>query len=374
MNRVLIAMCLLLVGANTVNAQTIAEQMKTAYQNFKSLQIYLRDEESFSNPQNDKKIAAHLDQLKKSFHKADSVSSKYRSEAGFMQTLNVVNATLEDASSRFSAGKKDYALWRLRTLSNHCISCHTAHNARLPFDDKEDMPPGLNQAEQAEFLLSTRQFQKAKNLILKALTEKIPDYFKIQLLRNWLVVELRSAGDLKEAGETLTKLLPELNLPLSEQEEVTAWVSSLNRLAADKMPPTDFISAEALMREALTDDPLNRRADPVLLLRATGLLHTILASKDLKGKDRARALYLLGRGYSELTPFFIDELPEMYLELCINEFGGTSEAKRAFKLYEDLIITRFTGSSGQNIPTEVELQLLDLRKKANGLPNFEGRI
>jgi hypothetical protein len=64
----------------------------------------------------------------------------------------------------------------------------------------------------------------------------------------------------------------------------------------------------------------------------------------------------------------------MYLEQCIQEFPGSTDAKNAFRVYRQHIIADFTGSGGTDIPDEVSIHLDELRKKAYGEPTFNGKV
>jgi hypothetical protein len=89
---------------------------------------------------------------------------------------------------------------------------------------------------------------------------------------------------------------------------------------------------------------------------------------------RSKALYLMGLAYSKLPLFFINELPEIYLERCIREAPGTSEAKKAFELYKDLVLVGYSGSGGTNVPSDVRLELQELHELSQGVKRFDPRV
>lgn len=374
MKFVAIFSCVVCMWIGSADAETVTKPMKAAYESFKGLQVFLRDPSAFSDPQNDGIIRSQLQRLESSFHKIDTIDSKFKTEPGFVQTVDLVNAMLNDATMRFKSGKKEYSLWRMRTLSSHCITCHATYNSQLQFHDSADAPAAMSDLQRVDFYLSTRQFGKAKELLAAAIKNEQSSYRKMQLVRRWLVVETRSSGDLKGARSTLLVLLPHMKLPPSDLQEVEAWIASLAKWEAETRLPQDFAQSESMMRRAFSQDPLDRSVDPVAVLRASASLHALLARKSLTGDQRARALYLLGLGYNSLPLFFIDELPEVYLELCIEEFGGTTEARLAFDLYQDIVTARFSGSGGTNVPSDVVVRLMELYKKAHGIPEFEGKV
>ncbi|MCB0311595.1 MAG: hypothetical protein KDD42_10185, partial [Bdellovibrionales bacterium] len=123
--------------------------------------------------------------------------------------------------------------------------------------------------------------------------------------------------------------------------------------------------AENLLRQSLgMHDPLFSKLGTVELLRASSLLHKGLEGEELSKSDRAKSLYLLGLSYAKLPSYFINELPEFFLEQCIRENPGTTEAKKAYKLYKDVVTLGFTGSSGTHLPPDIQLKLRDLHDMA----------
>jgi hypothetical protein len=111
------------------------------------------------------------------------------------------------------------------------------------------------------------------------------------------------------------------------------------------------------------------------LLRATGILHRLLEEPSALSKgERGHALYLLGLSYSELPFFFINELPELFLEQSVREVPGTQTAQKAFRRYREVVTLAFTGSGGTRIPDEVLLKLKELHEVAYGTVQLESKV
>ncbi|MBN8551241.1 MAG: hypothetical protein J0M12_18155 [Deltaproteobacteria bacterium] len=355
-------------------AEGLRPSMDKAYENFKELQVYMRNASSFSNPQNSAAISANLEALLRNFHGLAEVRSPYKNEPGFLTSLKLVTEMLKDATNRFNENKKDYAFWRLRTLSNYCVNCHVTYNATAAFADSGTVPQGLSEIQKVDFYLATRQLEEARRTLAKALTTSQSDYLKMALLRRWLVVEVRSVGKPADTYVNLSALSSKLQLPRAEAGEVGQWTASLKKWAEEKPSAKDLSTAERILKASLSGDYFSQQVDSVGLLRSTALLHAVLAQPGLKSADRARTLYLLGLGYSQLSLFLIDELPEMYLEACIVEFPGTPQAREAFDLYEQVMTARFSGSGGVYLPSDAEAHLSELHDKAYGIPSFNGKI
>lgn len=190
----------------------------------------------------------------------------------------------------------------------------------------------------------------------------------MEILRRWLVVQTRVSLNPKDAFSTLDRLLPDLKLSSYEEAEVKSWISSLKEWNKNDSKVETVSDIEALLHKSLSEDFLDNGKDEVMLLRITGLLHSLLNEKSVTEKERARALYLLGVAYQQVPRFFVYGFPEIYLELCIIEFPGTKEAKMAFKLYKEIVTSGFTGSGGTHLPSEVKLKLINLHNKAYKIP------
>lgn len=344
----------------------VRKKMDNAYKAYRDLQQYLVDESLFENSRNTASVGTLLKSLHDNFHSVEALDTKYRDEPGFKANVEFLSEILRDSLKRFNEGKKSYAYWRLRHISKSCTSCHTTYNVNLKFEDAD--LKNFTQAQKADFYLATRQVEKADAALTAALKEPSSAQLQMEIARKYLLLYTRVKNDPSEASRKLESLLPTLTLGGDEKEEVEGWIRSLKQWATELDGSTPSLSsAESLIRKAMNiENPLSDEKDAVTLLRATMGLHTALQKEDLSSSERSEALYLLGYAYSRLPMFFIDEFPEIYLEQCIEEFPGTSDAKRAFRLYKEIVLTDYTGSGGTHLPSEVTMKLLELRDKAYG--------
>lgn len=353
----------------------VRDSMGVVYDSFKGLQKYLYNRDRFLDPANEEEIGKLINGLRSGIHRVELTENKYRDDPGFESTLKVLNEMLNDARNRFFEGKKGYALWRLKTSANYCVSCHTRHEINVEFYDP-DTPAALNSYERGEFFLASRQFEKAKQAFLHAVLEPELNHLKMDALRKWLVVHVRVHPDPQAAIAQLNKLRPRAQFTRYEEEEIIGWLESLRRWQNEgqlRVPP--LAKAENLIRQGLgMNDPLVRKKGTVELLRATSMLHELLEARGEKNKRRGHALYLLGLAYSELPFFFVNELPELFLEQCIREYPGTDDAKRAFNLYREVVTLGFTGSGGTRIPDDVLLNIRELNDLAYGVPQLKEKV
>jgi tetratricopeptide (TPR) repeat protein len=358
----------LLLNAFSANAQELKDKMRDVYSSYKALQKYLYAPEKFEDPKNNEVIKNELFKLTNSFHKVDEIKTTYKNIPGYEATLKLVHEMLDDSYNSFTKGNKAYAQWELRGLGTHCATCHFTYNKDLRFDDSVVDIKGLSNYERGNFYYSTRQFDKASKAFLESLHDTKNNYAEISALRRWLVVQTRANVSDKNSYDELEKAFPSLNLPIYEKEEVRKWLDSLESWKNSPRELKTLEDAERIIRNAISVDPLIESADSVSLLKATALIHSLLPSID--DSEKAQALLDLGISYDKLPLFFIDELPEMYLQLAIEASPGSKEAKSAFHVYSNIIDRNYSGSGGTNIPSDVRVKLIELYNKAFAIPNL----
>jgi hypothetical protein len=338
---------------------------------FKAIQPYIASENLFLDPENNDEIFDIIQGLRKNFHKIETLPTKYHSLPGFDENTKSVSDLLDDASRRFSEGKKSYAWWRIRKLPSDCFTCHATYKVDNHYSNPGMIDESLDALNKARFLLATRQFQAAEGEFLKVL--KNPDYrlYYDEALRSILLITTRINRDPSDGAKLLASLADTTGLPEDDSRSAKRWADELKTWAKDKPAPKHnrITEAERLIKRALSTSPDATQND-VALLRGTALLHDELENGKPSKNDRERALYLLGFAYTKLPLFFSESWAEMYLERCINEFPGTETAQKAYKVYREQIVDDYTGTAGTEIPAEIKLHLEELRKKAHGEKHF----
>lgn len=345
--------------------------MDQVYLAFKSLQKYMADKALFVKKDNHAEILQLLGRLVDRFHRVRELDSPYAKEIGFASTLHIIREMLIDVQQRFLVGKKDYAFWRLRNVYTYCVSCHTRYAVTVDFSDPDLRLENLSAFERGEFFLATRQFEKAQDAYLLAVEHAGSPLRRIAALRHWLVIFTRVQPNPRHAMDELNRLRARVHFTPNEQQEIAGWMASLERWKDETPVPIDPLRrAETLLSQGTTiGDEIFGKRSAVELLRATALLHELLdAAKpgELTAERRARILYNLGSAYSELSFFFADQLPEMFLEQCIRDYPGSDQAKRAFRLYREIVTLDYTGSAGTVLPREVKQKMDVLHTLAQG--------
>ncbi|MBX7137985.1 MAG: hypothetical protein K1X83_08380 [Oligoflexia bacterium] len=367
---------LVLVGATPSFAQEVKKEMRGVYQNFRDLQPYLYDAKAFEDPKNTDRVLKLIKTLSSNFHSVEKFPESARQEPGFAFNLGLINEMLDDAALRLKEGKRSYALWRLRTVSNSCIGCHVTFKASTAFAGGAIDKMKLDTFQKGEFYLATRQYNEAEQALIAVLKDAKLSRNYIRALRRLLVIFVRIKGEPQSALDKINELSAPLKLTTDERDEVKSWTVALQNWA--KEPPEtehNLPFAERLIRDAVNlPDPLFDRVDAVELLRATAMLHGFLSKKGQPAEERSQTLYLLGFAYSRLPTFFNDALAELYLEQCISEFPGSYEAKRAYRLYVEVVTQQYTGSGGMNVPPDVDTRMLELHDKAFGVQPLDPKV
>jgi hypothetical protein len=362
-------------GPKGLAAQEVKQSMNSLLVPLRELQPYIANQESFSKPSNTQRINKLLQDLRANFHKLESIPSKYHKLPGFDQNVKQLSDLLDDSTRRFSEGKTSYAWWRLQNLPLNCFSCHATYRVSSSYSNEAMVAPSLDPLERSRFLLATRQFSAAQESLLEVLKNQNFKAYYDQALRSLLVVVTR-INKSPNAGIALFKdVLANTKLPEEDAHEVHGWIKGLESWR-DSSPQKE-IDQLTLGEQLITQGAargLDYHQDDVSLLRGTALIHEALEREDVNSEQRRRGLYLLGFAYSTLPLYFAEDWAAMYLEQCINEYPGSQDSRRAYRVYREMVLDEFTGSAGTTLPDEVKLHLDALRAKAFGEPSFAGRV
>ena len=338
---------------------------------FKAIQPYIASEDRFLDPKQSDTVYNIIQDLRKNFHKLETLPTKYHSLPGFDENVRSVADLLDDSSRRFAEGKTSYAWWRLRKLPTDCFTCHATYKVASRYSNDAVIDQSLDVLSRARFLLATRQFAEARQAFLSVLKE--PDYqlHYNEALRSLVLITTRIDQNPAEGAKILRSVASSASLPDEDSREALQWATELDSWSKEK-PARDanpVRTAEQLISRG-SKESLDIPQNDVALLRGTAILHQQLEDGKISKELRPRALYLLGFAYTKLPLFFSESWAEMYLERCIAEFPGTAMAQKAYRVYREQIIDDYTGTAGTDIPAEIQLHLQELHQKAYGVGNF----
>ena len=289
-----------------------------------------------------------------------------------------MNSALDDALISFTKDDKDWAAWRLRTISGTCVSCHSSFGVDVRYKNDKAIDKNLSDYGKAELYLISRQITKAKESFYKATLSAAKEDMHQKILeaaRRLLVIYTRFEINPKEALERIKNIQKSSKLSEYEQEIFKEWTNAFMEWSKEKNPKeVTYSKAKKLASVAFGSEPMLSQAGSVQLLRASGIYHQLFMQQKLKNNEKAEALYYLGLIYARLPLYVINEMPQFYLELCIREFPGTAYAKKAFALYRELTAYGYTGSSGMHLPEDVKAELKELKNVTYGIKRFDPQI
>ena len=222
MNRALICITALLLslmftGCSSPAPGDVRGDMRDAYGAARKLFYYVwAAPDGFSHDNHHEEIKQLLERLASDFHKVETSAGPLTNDPGFRVALYTNQRLLADAKERFVSEKKDYSLWRLRTLTNNCIGCHSRY--AVPADFVGNAPPVAGESfeskfARAQFLLATRQFEAAGTEFFSlAESDKVSDADAFRALQLWLVSEVRvktrGAAASREASRSMRSTPP----------------------------------------------------------------------------------------------------------------------------------------------------------------------
>ena len=349
----------------------IRPDMRGAYNSVYDLYSYVWAPGKFEDPANRQKIQSLLNDLNQRFHSIENIAPNRRQEPGFAISLQTQRRIIDDARTRFQAGATDYARWRLKGIVSNCVSCHTRFQIPVDFIGARPSMPGEGLEEQlayGDFLLATRQFTEASNYYLN-LAEQFAQheetrYAVLRALKYWLLVEVRVKGRPAVAREQLATLTASQPLNPGDRATIETWMEELQSLAA-AVPSKPLEHAQTLLGDVLTYRTESENVSELpKTLTATAELHKLLDNPQTSSTERREALLLLATAYVRLPIRSLEVFRELYLESCIREFPGTSEARQAFFLYKQVVEETHTGTSGLHLEDDEKAHLDELRKLA----------
>ena len=353
------------IRAQTPAKDSIRIEMAEVYAAFKQLQPYLLDGNEYANPNNRERILELISRLNDNFHTIETFDSEYLKQPGFPSRIESLLNILHDAKRYYHEGAPRYSLMSLRTLSNHCLRCHSTYSVRVDLHERPENLSRLPLFVQGEFYLLSRDFERARARYYKAALRAPNDLARMDSLLKWLMVSVQYAPN-------PNKVLHDLELfqnrsPLNEYDQflVDEWIASLTRWRNEKRgTSTQLDEAEELLERSIPGkDLFDQSIDLVTLLRTAALLEPLL-QKPQSTPERKRALYLAGMTYSKLPPLLTHELPEVYFEQCIREFPGTHEAQLSYRLYHNLVTDPYLFASQNDVPPIVRELLGELHQLA----------
>lgn len=332
------------------------------------------DTKAFNNPTNEAAIKDATSRLKKLSHQVRSLD-KPAADPAYESIARMLDEDLARAVSSLATGNRDYARLTIRESIGYCIQCHTqtAGGPNFPKLELGFDPSSLSALGRGDFYAATRQFDRALESYQTGVSDS--EYAKRDIFgweraaRSALAIAVRYKQSPDESLKIAKAVQKNKSAPDSLKTAAKSWTRSIadwSKQNKAKNRETGLILAEKLINQAEARQDLSEPQD-ISYLRASAELHQWLSANPktpAPDANRAKALLLAGRAAEATRELNFWTLHERYYELCIDSLPKSDTARSCYQLLSDSVVTGYTGSSGTNLPADVQQWLSRLSEKA----------
>jgi hypothetical protein len=376
--------------ANVSKADETKKVMQKALDSIIHLAPYMSNEMKFKDPDNEKKIALHLNKIVKNFKSAKHVSKL--NLPGFSANFRMITEHLDDTLFNFNNNNKPFARLRLASTTSLCLSCHT----QLPKDhltsyilNSEAVTPESfeNNYEYGNFLFLLRSYRKAIKAYKTSISERLEKQIEIKKIqkilgdssgqydkilynsfKNILTINAKVLRKPRAAINLFKGYLSSSQVPKYVKQDLEIWIKELKKWDNSNDLKIKFKSDEDvdkfiqkyLVKLDQEGMGLATGEYDVDLLVTSGILSNYLTDHP-KNKYAAEILYWIGISESRLSKNMFFTLGDLYLKECITRYPKSKIAIKCYNEYENEIQFRFTGTIGTNIPKSKKAELKKLK-------------
>ena len=342
-----------------------ANQMQNLANTLAELIPYVSSQRNFNDPHNAKLIDSKVESLLNLSHKINEKQMAPDHDPTLQMVSDEFVDDLQRVKSALAQGHRDYAQYVLKSSTAYCVECHTRNNVGPTFVGMKinSVVSSLPLLERADFYAATRQFDRALDEFKEVIktSEKFADWDRAA--RYSLAIAVRFMDDPNKALEITNLILDSANAPLYLKDDALAWKKSISEWHKEpqQKSPSSLAQIEGLIEKAkkLQRYPTDHSTD-IYFLRASAKAHAAL-EKGLAGEEKSRALFIAGECYEYLRIPNFWSFQEKYYESCIQNSPHSPMAMRCFKKYESSLLSGYLGSSGFDLPMDVQSKLIELR-------------
>jgi hypothetical protein len=345
-------------------------QMNRAFMAMTDLVPYLSDHEKFIEKKNAPEIEKKIAELQSAFK--DVKHDPLIQNDLFAPSYLLINENIIESQKAFKSGNKDYAQWRLKEISTHCLDCHT----RLPVNHASSFQNGELTIDEQKFdstynlgiaQLIVRRYPDAKTTFTRDIDEHL---IKNQMndiilpFKQLLLIDTKVLKNPKSIKNILTEYRTKKNLPEELKTSLVSWLKRLdhwqNKTVLEKglnseKEVDNFISKEMI--------PIQKRGfnngEDVDLLFASGLLSNYMFLNP-DSKKNPEISYWLGWAEKRLKRENFFGSGDLFLKQCIKNYPKDPISKKCLEEYKESVEFDFSGSAGTNIPNDVQKELREL--------------
>jgi hypothetical protein len=306
---------------------------------------------------------------------AEVLESHSRSrDAGFAALAQTLADDADTIARRYRRGEPEAARFLFRRAVGNCVACHTRVRSANEFALGRRLLADIDVAtlplrERARLEVVVRQFPEALSSYerLFAATDAVPMRMAFEGdFAGYLKLCLGVEDDEARAIRTLRRLLERGDLLPELVRSVEAWIESIEALQRDPIEKDPIARARTLVSRAEALSPPTGPTGPTPALayyvEAWNELQRFVDAHPEPSIEVAEAYYHLGRVESRLWSGAWLSGAEPFLEASIRIAPSRPFAREAYVLLEDLVLLGYTGSSGTQVPPEVQRELDELRR------------
>ena len=349
--------------------------MKNFKENLNQLLPIVIDTKQFNAPENFEKInqeVANLLQISKQVVHNPQVQ-KLDPSLRFISTA--FNEDLKRAKESLDSGKREFARYTLMNVTAYCIECHTRTSSGPAFNSPqlENGLKDMNPMERGEYLLATRQFDRAFSefeSVIKDSLHKEGNLFDLdRAVRYALSISIKFQRNPKKSLEIAQVIENSDRSPYYLRQSARAWDQAIRAWMKEKPMKGEKVDellkhSENLVKEGRKFQMgLADRGGDIFFLRALSDLHLVLRH-DLNKNQLGQALYLTGSSYEAVRDLSVWSLHEDYYDSCIRQVPHTDWSEKCYSKLEESIYFGYTGSSGLRLPIDMQIKLDELKKLA----------
>lgn len=282
---------------------------------------------------------------------------------------------LRRVDEAFSMGKREYARYTLMNVTAYCIECHTRTSSGPSFQtpEIEKALVALNSLERGEYLLATRQFDRALvefESVIRGELAKDGNLFQLdRAVRYSLAVSIKFLRNPQKALSIVEMIEKSSRSPFFLKQSARSWKSALTSWVRERSQgqgnPNELLSTSRKLIDQgkIAQSGFADRGGDVYFLRALSDLHQLMSMKISK-PVLGESLFLTGVAYESVRDLSVWSLHENYFESCIRQLPASKWSAQCYKRLEESVLAGFTGSSGTRLPMDVQVRLGELKKLA----------
>ena len=338
------------------------------------------DPHQFNDPKNLKLIQTDVDRLLRLSTQAEHSTVLQKKDPTMKFISEAFVDDLGRAKESIAADKLDFARYTLLNISAYCIECHTRTSSGPSFStaNLEKALKKLDPMEKAEYLYATRSFDAAEDALSRIIKHSLEDAGNVFLLEKSIRYSLSIAvryyqSNNKRALEIVHLLTKSAKTPLFLKQSSIIWEKSILRWQHEKRKKHETVTeklkhCEELIKQAEENkSQAGERAGDIEYLRVLGTLQQV-DSTVLSPDQLGELLYLTGISDDNMKDLSIWSLHDSYYETCIRQVPHSAWAKKCFNRLEESMNFGYTGSSGLNLPADVQQKLDELKKMSQPAP------